>query len=399
MSSQNLLKKIHHLSLQFLKPLTITQTYKTVVREGVSLVDGKDGSIFLKRGGSLHGIYTSSAAVLMKKVRQRGFTYKAYRTGKPLQATVTDFVEAHPELVAKGVQSLFFIPLVYKHESLGVLTVESYSNKKLPPKEIDFLKIFGDMASLAIRKAQLHNEVKKTLKTRDLFISMAAHELKTPLTALSGYIQLLDRKLTDTQTPEARWVDQLVVESNRLKELIDDFLQTDRIKGGELTYSWKECDLVAVLRNSINEFHFTHPDRLVLFDDRLKNAVNSIIISDVDKLMQVFDNLLGNAAKFSASDTPIAVTMSFKAPFFVITIEDKGKGISPDDLPFIFDEYYKVADKDQSEGMGLGLFLVKNIIEKHHGIIKIDSELQKGTIITLKLRRKLIANQSSIFNP
>jgi len=209
----------------------------------------------------------------------------------------------------------------------------------------------------------------------------------------------LDRKLTDPTKSETRWVNQMVIESNRLKELIDEFLQTDRIKGGQLVYMWKEYHLRTVLGDSINEFHFSHPNRLILFTDQLRKTASDVVISDADKLMQVFSNLFDNAAKFSKPDSPIVVTLDFKAPFFTITIRDEGKGIAAEDLPFIFDEYYKVVDKDQNDGMGLGLFLVKNIVDKHHGIIKIDSTVKKGTTVSLKLRRKrILEQQPSVFN-
>jgi len=125
-------------------------------------------------------------------------------------------------------------------------------------KEVNILKLFSSVASLAVIKMRLLNETQKALETRDLFISMAAHEFRTPLTTISGYTQLLYTKLAGANTSESRWIEELIWETSRLTILVNELLAANRIKSGKLQYIWKECSLKEVISRAILAFRFTH---------------------------------------------------------------------------------------------------------------------------------------------
>jgi signal transduction histidine kinase len=381
----DLLEKISQISLDFLAPLELSQTYQLVVEKGLDLVRGKYGSILLNVHNRLERVYSSAPHFTSTRPRKNGYIYNTFRSGVPLVIGVGELLNYHPELLKLDIKSVFFVPLSYGKKSIGVLTIQSADYIHSSKRESEAIKLFGSMASLAIRKTQLYEETTKALKTRDRFISMAAHELKTPLTTISGYIQLLDTKLTNSTAPEARWVDSLSSETIRLTKLVDELLQVNQIKSGQLKYSWKSCSLREILRRATNAFQFKYPNRLLFFHDMLTSE-DDTVAGDFDKLIQVFTNLLDNAVKFSASDTSIKITLSYKSPNFRIEIEDQGHGIPPEELHSIFNEFYKIESGRTEQGMGLGLYLVKNIIDMHQGGIEVFSTVNKGTVVLVELK-------------
>jgi signal transduction histidine kinase len=385
MKESTLLTQINNVSLKFLSPLSPEQTFKVIADEGMGLVNGEYASILLKTRNGLDRVYQSSEHFSRTLPRKNGFTYKVYKTGKPKVLTEKETNSAHPELSKMGIKSIFLIPLSYEGKSLGVLTIQCTSSKRNKNLDKNLLKLFGSMSSLAIRKSQLYDETEKALKMRDRFISMAAHELKTPLTTISGYIQLLDGKIKDTQFAEARWIDQLSYESQRLTNLVNELLQVNRIKSGQLQYQWSECDIKEILRRAIQGFRFKFPHKILFFNDQVHRQIN-LVIGDFDKLLQVFTNILDNAAKFSDENTPVLISLQRKNGCFQIEIEDSGKGIDKKDLEHVFEEYYKAAKTETIQGMGLGLFLVKNIIDEHQGEIRVSSKLDHGTVVRIKLK-------------
>ena len=384
-------EKLTQASLKFLVPLSLDETYKTVCKEAIRMLDAKAASIFLKQGSAFPRIYTTWPKMNTVKARRRANVYYAFKSKKPIVKSIYTPGGINPDAIKIGINSYTFIPLSYKKRSLGVLSVASNQVVNLTEHEEEILMLFGNMATLAIKKAQLYSETEKALKIRDLFMSMAAHELKTPLTTISGYIQMLHGKFKDSSTSEGRWIGQLMVESKRLTNLIDELLLTNKIKSGEFQYTWKECSIRDILRQAIATFQFNYPDQVVFFEDTLEVNFQDVIIGDFEKLRQVFDNILDNAGKFSPPGTPISVSLMYKDPYFEVVIEDKGKGISQEDMPHIFEEFYKGGvTKDLNEGMGLGLFLVRKIIQRHKGTIKVDSDLKHGTKVEVRLKRMVL---------
>lgn len=379
----SILQRIYSSVLKFLIPLTSEKTYSTIVDEAVELVDGEYGSLVFRQGGEFVKVYSSSPLGYKTKVRKNAYAYRTFVERKPRIVHISQTEKAHPELKKVGIQSSIHIPLSYKNESIGVLIVNSKKNQKFSKKELDILVLFGSLASLAIRKTQLYSETKKALDLRDEFLSMAAHELRTPLTTIIGYSQLLNSKLKGSGSSESRWTEQLLNESFRLKLLVNEVLETSRINIGEVNYDWKECNVKEIIQRAIVNFGFNHPDHKLMFNDFVKGD-GVFVIGDFDKLLQVLDNLLDNAAKFSAPSSTVVLEIICKLKHLNIRIKDRGRGISERDLVNIYERFY-VGKNHKVEGMGLGLFLVKNILEQHRGEIKVRSKEGVGTSVIIRL--------------
>jgi K+-sensing histidine kinase KdpD len=145
------------------------------------------------------------------------------------------------------------VPLMNRGKSIGVMSIMS-KKKRFSEKHLEILAYFTPLASLAIRKAQLYEELDKALRTRDLFISMAAHELRTPVTTMYVYTQMLKKKSAKGQKLDSEWVDNLLYEMARLTKLIDELLQVNQIKTGNLRYEFEEVDVDHVIKMSLKTF-------------------------------------------------------------------------------------------------------------------------------------------------
>jgi signal transduction histidine kinase len=378
----NVLEKIYKAGLKFLMPLTPEETYKMVVEEAMKLVKADYGHLLLYKDNKLERVYASSPVFYKIKNRKKGFMFNVFKKRKPIQLELEDVVSIHPRLKELGVKSIIGMPVYNRNKSIGVLGILSMKKDAFKERETNLLKLFSPVASLAIRKAQLYDETVKALEARDLFISMAAHELRTPITTISGYSQLLYSKFAGSDKPEARWVEDLSWETLRLTYLVNELLEVDRIKTGQFHYIWKECRFREIIRRAIVDFQFTHSDYKVVFEDNLGKG-KDVIIGDFNKLLQLILNLLDNAAKFSSSDKAIVLTLGVKAGYLFLRVKDSGHGITKKDLPQVFDKYFR--GKESREGMGIGLFLVRDIVKQHHGDINIYSKENNGTKVEIKL--------------
>ncbi|OGE70567.1 hypothetical protein A2617_03390 [Candidatus Daviesbacteria bacterium RIFOXYD1_FULL_41_10] len=381
----NTLEKIYKSGLKFLVPLTPEETYAIIVHEAIRLVKGNGGSVSLVDGKGITTVYSVNPDFSNTKVRKRGFTYKSISEQKVLIVYAKELRRIHPEIVKAGVKSLIFIPLSYRRKPIGALTVRSSKDEDFSVNDENTLKLFGSMASLAIRKTQLYQQAQQALKHRDLFISLAAHELRTPLTTISGYAQLLETQLQQLPPKPARWIQELSGEISRLTGLVNELLDISRINVGKFHFDLREHDIKEIIGKAILRFRFNYPDRKLVFENKTTPSAG-LIIGDFDKLLQAISNLLDNASKFSTNQGEIKLELSETESDIILAVKDYGKGIEKKDLGKVFEGFFK-GDEKSERGMGLGLFLVKNIIDTHRGTISINSRVGRGTTVEIALPR------------
>lgn len=387
---EHTLERIYVSGLKFLAPLDINTTYKVITQEAINLVGAEHGSILLAEKGELVRVYASSKVFFKIKPRKRGLIYQAYKSGRSsiLKPKVIGEVQSrHPALKLLAPRAILFVPLLNQDKPMGILTVQSSKSKKLSDRELQMLTLFGSMASLAIRKAHLYTEVKAALETRDLFIAMAAHELRTPLTAITTYAHLLNKKIQG-DTIEAKWAKELRDETQRLTRLLNDLLAINSIKKGELSYRFETHDINLLTERAVIDFRFNYPNHQVLLT---KSKNKSMVLCDGDKIIQVFTNILNNAGKFTKEGKKISVNVTSDKTKVEISIKDQGRGIPKKDIGHIFEGFYK-GEGGYEEGMGLGLYLTKEILDRHKGTIAINSRLGKGTSVTVTLPKVAYAS-------
>ncbi|OGH11975.1 MAG: hypothetical protein A2857_06015 [Candidatus Levybacteria bacterium RIFCSPHIGHO2_01_FULL_36_15] len=382
---KNILNEIYRSMGKFLVPLTLEQTYKIIVQEGAKLTDATYGSILLRKSNGFIRVYSSLPISQQVIPRKRGYAYQTYKLKGIILVNRNQVIRYHPEYKKTNMQSLIFIPLSYGKQSLGILSLQFNQERTFTQEQLRILDIFGSLASLAIRKMQYYNQTKIALENRDLFISLASHEFKTPLTSIKIYAELIGKNLDKNMVIDKEWVKNLLLSVKRLTDLTDEFLQIDQIKKGKLKYYWSQQNLDKILKQTISDFKLLYPDYIISYRNYLKDR-SCLIIADPDKLLEAIANLLNNAVKFSRKGSKIEVLLKKIGSNFVIAIKDQGIGIDKEDLPKIFNRFYRgTASKS---GMGLGLYLTRQIITKHHGTISARSKLNKGTtfIITLPVK-------------
>ena len=219
---------------------------------------------------------------------------------------------------------------------------------------------------------------KKLDEKKDEFISIASHELKTPLTIAQGFLQLAANRLKDMQDDT---VYSMIEKTNRalkrLNNIIEDFLDVTRMQHGQLQLNHEMFDFNSMLEESVDFIRTTYPSRKIT----VNGIQGSLMIhGDSERLNHVCSNLLNNAIKYSATGKPVDVNVTKTAGELIVEIKDHGIGIAPEDLPLVFDRYFRVHDISKTHtGMGIGLFLSAEIVRKHHGKIWVTSEKGAGS--------------------
>ena len=238
--------------------------------------------------------------------------------------------------------------------------------------------------------AVLHDttEQEKEERERRLFVSNVSHELRTPLTSVKSYLEALDEgALTEPVAPD--FIKVSLDETNRMMRMVTDLLHLSRIDNESSHLDVELINFTAFITFILNRF-----DKMRSQDDEKKYElvrdypINSVWIEiDTDKMTQVIDNILNNAIKYSPDGGKITVSMKTTDDQMILSISDQGLGIPKQDLPKIFDRFYRV-DRARSRaqgGTGLGLAISKEIIKQHKGFIWAKSEYGKGSTFTIVL--------------
>ena len=238
--------------------------------------------------------------------------------------------------------------------------------------------------------AVLHDttEQEKEERERRLFVSNVSHELRTPLTSVKSYLEALDEgALSEPVAPD--FIKVSLDETNRMMRMVTDLLHLSRIDNTTSNLDVELINFTAFITFILNRF-----DKIKSQDENLKYElirdypITSVWIEiDTDKMTQVIDNILNNAIKYSPDGGKITVSMKTTDDQMILSISDQGLGIPKQDLPKIFDRFYRV-DRARSRaqgGTGLGLAIAKEIIKQHNGFIWAKSEYGKGSTFTIVL--------------
>jgi PAS domain S-box-containing protein len=231
----------------------------------------------------------------------------------------------------------------------------------------------------------LDNSARKELEQRkDDFISMASHELRNPLAALRLQTTLLHRQLAkqdilDQAPALARIENQIKI----ITRLVEELLDVSRIQAGSLEYVREMVDLDALLREIVETMQHTHPSHRIL----MRSAVEVSLIGDRDRLGQVFSNVLSNAIKYSPGAETVEIDLTTTEEAVTIRVRDHGLGIPREQRDKIFERFYRVTGsrKRAIPGLGMGLYIVAEIVKHQGGTITVDSEVGNGSTFTVML--------------
>lgn len=240
------------------------------------------------------------------------------------------------------------------------------------------------------------HEQKMKEQQKDEFISIASHEMKTPLTTVKAYLQLLELTLDDENSDANLYTKKANQSVERLNDLITELLDVSKIQNGKLNYNISSFNFDDMIDRTIESIQYTSLTHAIVKTGEVRQQV----VGDKDRLQQVVINLLSNALKYSPGKSKVIIDISLKEGNVHVNVKDDGIGIAPNHLSKIFDRYYRVEEHAiQFQGLGIGLFISSEIIHRHEGEIWAESEEGKGTTFFFSIPvqpAKLLVNASLV---
>ena len=327
----------------------------------------------------------------------RGFAGRIAAERRPIVLDDVQHADVlNPILRQKGIRSLLGVPLVVEGRPLGVLHVGSLHMRRFTDDETRFLQVAADRVALAIEHARLYETAESArqaaesagqqLQVRDEFLSVAAHELRTPITGLRAAAQVVTRQLRrGDDVPRERLAQMVNIidhESEKLIRLISQLLDISRLEGGRISLELSSFDLAAVVRSLVARVHLQAPGVLI----RVESPESFWIAADALRIEQVLQNLLDNAVKFSPEEGEITVELTRPGLNLAqVAVRDHGIGVAPDERELIFNRFYQVESSERTTGLGLGLYISREIVERHGGRIWVESPPDGGSRFVLEL--------------
>ncbi|HLL60485.1 MAG TPA: ATP-binding protein [Candidatus Nitrosocosmicus sp.] len=319
--------------------------------------------------------------------------YEVLRTGK--SEMISQLPEDHStsikdkrrlSMIKKiGLESYMIVPIKIQNKILGVISlISSEQGRHYKELDLQIAEALAERAGLAIENALLYQKANETLRLREEFISIASHELKTPLTSMKAFSQILQKYFA--QKHETKAVDHMYkmhVQIDRLSKLVEDLLNVNKIKSGQLEYVFQPLNLDSIIETIIKEMRIINQSHDII----LKGKSNATIFADQDRISQVLVNLIGNAIKYSPDAKKIEVSVHKGNEEVIIAIKDYGIGIAQEEHEKIFERFYRAkGTREQTfPGMGLGLYITSKIVQKHKGKIWVESDKDKGSTFYIKL--------------
>jgi len=223
-------------------------------------------------------------------------------------------------------------------------------------------------------------ERKMELDKKDEFIGIASHELKTPLTSLKGYMQLLEEMNKNSES--SFYLKKANDAVGKLQLLINDLLDVSKIQSGKLEFAKSPTDLSDIVKDTVESCIHMYPG--FTFEHRTEPGLH--VIANPDRLEQVIMNLISNAVKYSGNNKKVIVEASRFGKDPIVSIKDFGIGLSENDKKLVFDRFYRVdSHKHISSGLGMGLFIASEIVKAHGGKLEVNSKLNQGSIFSFTL--------------
>ncbi|MGH7203727.1 MAG: ATP-binding protein [Candidatus Levyibacteriota bacterium] len=387
-------------SLKTLTNNTLEKILSTLrIQKGVFIIMRKNGTTFTIYSGSKSNyVYNhDSIEKLIKTQQMIIFDEEKNERRRQLMQKFDMFVS---------------VPLIEQDNVVGILLLgDKKSGEMYTEQDIKILEIFGPLIALAIQNAKSYEEIKRFNKTlsekvqnateelleshaklktldqqKDAFLGMASHELKTPITSIKAFTQVLLKKMEHTDQPSYTYILKIInTQTDRITQLINDLLNISHIESGKLVLKKEEFDLNKLVVKTIADIQVTTDTHTIL----KKGKLTMPIYGDANRIEQVLSNLLTNAIKYSPTANQIIVTLSENTKETTVAIQDFGQGIALKDQKKVFKRFYRIRENEERNiaGFGLGLFISSEIIRRHKGKIWVESRIGKGSTFCFAIPR------------
>lgn len=276
-------------------------------------------------------------------------------------------------------KSMLFVPLVAREKIIGlVILAMSSSKRKFSENDVSFIRLVQYRMALSIDNVRLYDEAQQAILAREAILSIVSHDLRSPLAAIKGGLQLIPQLLKKKSEEKINaLVSTLGNSAIFMERLINDLLDYSKIHEGNLSLQLKEISIEKLSSDIIELSQIKAKEKSIDLSS-VKNESASILICDPDRIKQVLNNLIGNAIKFTPENGKVALKIEEQKDKFYFSVVDNGPGISKESLQHIFERYWQVK-KTAYLGTGLGLFIAKGLVEAHGGRMWVESEIGKGS--------------------
>jgi excisionase family DNA binding protein len=395
-------RRLQEITGQLSQSLEAERVLDSIARASAELLQAPVGAVFLfERGESAadfvlaaaHGIDQRRAPDL-RLPRHASLAGRAIDEGRTL--VVNDVREelgtALPALLTgQTTGSEIAAPITAGPARLGVVKAFSPTLQRFSSDDAVLLTTLAAAAAVALTNARLYREAQDAVRTRDEFLSAAAHDLKTPLTAVKGLAQLLRRQVARTDLPGSerlmQGLERIDASATKMGQQLDELLDLTRLQlGQQLELRRNSTDLVALARRAAADQQQITDQHTILVESAHQALIGAW---DGVRLERVLENLLSNAIKYSPEGGRITVAIADEevgGPWAVLTVRDQGLGIPAADLPRVFERFQRARNVEgRIGGTGVGLASARQIVEQHGGTIAVESAEGMGSTFTVRL--------------
>lgn len=387
------LSALNDLFLQLSASLELEPTLQTVVDASRHLLEA-DITVILLRRDDTSGLHLAASSGLEKEDLWEELPLDQELLERILHAP-TPYVLEDPadepasiqRLLQMGaIASLAVVALVLDDQTMGILVAGRRTRVTFAEDDLIFLKALAQEAALAIRNARLYERERQQverLQTLEAlqasFVSVVSHELRTPLTCIKTSVDMIE----DTENRDIPGVRQELLQTithhtGRLEALVEDLLDATRLEAGQLSLSLQPTDLRRLVKKTVEAFAPLLGNRKQVIELESPKAIEVISV-DRHRIEQVLTNLLSNAHKFAPKEGRIRVGLTAVEDHLDLTVSDDGPGIPLDEQQRIFDKFYVVTGSRSAAGVGLGLYIARELVELHGGRIWVESTPGEGS--------------------
>ena len=306
------------------------------------------------------------------------------------------------EQTIASIASYVSVPLLLNGEPLGALNVAYNEHRVFTDEDMAFLQALGQEAALAIRNARLYErEREQVARLRALdqlqagFVSSVSHELRTPLTCVKASVDLLQATSAEFSEEQRDLVHTIEHHVGRLEALVADLLESTKLEAGQITLTRQPTDLTQIVNRAVEALHPLTDRKGQTVYLHWPVAINLVEV-DRRRIEQVLTNTLSNAIKFTPKQGRIDIRLTETADNLQVCVADNGPGIPEQDQTRVFDKFYVVADGRGLSGVGLGLYIARQMVELHGGRIWVESQEGQGSTFCFTVPKTTLASSGEL---
>jgi two-component system CheB/CheR fusion protein len=289
------------------------------------------------------------------------------------------------ELMRKlGFSSAMIVPLIVQGKTIGGISfITTETKKHYAEDDLVIAEELAKRAGLAIENSKLFYEAQQAIQLRDEFISVASHELKTPVTSLKMYISVIEKQLEKYTMDKFLPLSNMTTQINKLTILINDLLSVSRLQHGKMEFNMEKFDMNMVMKETVDSLQQMSQKHKI----EISGGIAKQVYGDKYRISQVITNLVSNAMKYSPTADEVQIHLKAEEDAAKISVKDFGIGINKNHQSKIFSQFYRVTSFEERTypGLGMGLYIANEIIKRHGGAITIDSQKGKGSTLTFTI--------------